>query len=101
MSRAAPCSHDCNKPFPLSGHGCLQTSLPCKSRGVFGLAADKIERDVPLTRLGLDSLMALELTIRLEREIGTKIPMSNLLGGRTINGLGEPILRLLNQTGSS
>jgi NADPH:quinone reductase-like Zn-dependent oxidoreductase/acyl carrier protein len=76
----------------------LADFIAAQVAGVFGLAADKIERDVPLTRLGLDSLMALELTIRLEREIGTKISMSNLLGGRTINGLGEPILRLLNQT---
>jgi thioesterase domain-containing protein/acyl carrier protein len=64
---------------------------------VFGTVEEKIDRSVPLTALGLDSLMVLELTNRVERELGVRLPMASLLGGPTVTELGGTLLRLLAQ----
>jgi thioester reductase-like protein len=63
--------------------------------GVFGVTPEKITRDAPLTSLGLDSLMAVELTNRIEREVGVTIPMGNLLGGPSIKALSTNLLQLV------
>ena len=63
--------------------------------GVFGTVADKIDRSARLTDLGLDSLMTLELTNRVERELGIRLPVGNLLSGPTITELARTIRQLL------
>jgi thioesterase domain-containing protein/acyl carrier protein len=66
--------------------------------GVFGTAEAKIDRSAPLTTLGLDSLMVLDLTNRVERELGLRIPMAGLLSGPTVAELAQTVLRLLGPT---
>jgi acyl transferase domain-containing protein/NADPH:quinone reductase-like Zn-dependent oxidoreductase/thioesterase domain-containing protein/acyl carrier protein len=63
--------------------------------GVFGTAEDTIDRDARLTDLGLDSLMTLELTNRVEREIGIRLPAGSLLSGPTIVELARSLRQLL------
>jgi NADPH:quinone reductase-like Zn-dependent oxidoreductase/thioesterase domain-containing protein/SAM-dependent methyltransferase/acyl carrier protein len=65
---------------------------------VFGTAEERIDRSAPLTALGLDSLMVLELTNRVEREAGVRLPMASLLVGPTIAELGATLVRLLAPT---
>jgi acyl transferase domain-containing protein/NADPH:quinone reductase-like Zn-dependent oxidoreductase/thioesterase domain-containing protein/SAM-dependent methyltransferase/acyl carrier protein len=62
---------------------------------VFGMAATQIDRDAPLTTLGLDSLMTVELIHRVEHELGLRMPMGTLLGGPTATQLAQAVLRLL------
>ena len=62
---------------------------------VFGIADERIDPATPLTNLGLDSLMILELTNRVERELGLRLPMASLLGGPNIVELSATVLRLL------
>ncbi|SMP66153.1 thioester reductase domain-containing protein [Neorhodopirellula lusitana] len=66
--------------------------------GVFGIASGEIDTDVSLIRLGLDSLMAVELVNRIESEFASKVPMSRLLSGPSINQLTE--LFLASMTGA-
>ncbi len=55
----------------------------------------QIERDHPLSRLGLDSLMAVDLVSEIERDLGVALPMELLLEGRSITELaGEALARL-------
>jgi len=80
--------------------GLLERYIAAQVAGVFGVAAEKVDRDTSLTNLGLDSLMALELANRLERDVATSIPMSSLLGGPSIRALARTILRALDQAGT-
>ncbi len=65
---------------------------------VFGTTAAKIDRDTPLTQIGLDSLMAIELMNRLESNLGISLPMGQFLQGPNINELAIPVLDLLLQS---
>lgn len=60
--------------------------------GVFGIEADQVDRDTSLTNLGLDSLMAIDLINRIENELGTSIPMGNVLRGPSLNELAESLV---------
>jgi thioester reductase-like protein len=75
--------------------GMVEDFIAAAVAGVFGVASDKVDRTAPLTSLGLDSLMAVELTNRIERELCTNIPMGSLLGGPSIQTLAQTILRLV------
>jgi NAD(P)-dependent dehydrogenase (short-subunit alcohol dehydrogenase family)/acyl carrier protein len=75
--------------------GLIEDFLAGQVAGVFGIAEDKVDRDTPLTGLGLDSLMAIELKNRVEKELGLTIPMGHLLGGPSLKTLAQSLLRLL------
>ena len=66
---------------------------------VFGTNADDVERDTPLTQIGLDSLMAIELMNRIESNLGISLPMSQFLQGPDIKQLAIPVLELLIKSG--
>ncbi len=54
-----------------------------------------IDLEVPLTSLGLDSLMAVELMNRIEGEMGLSVPMGKVLAGPSIRELGQIILQMI------
>ena len=76
----------------------VQDFIVAQVAGVFGMTEDRIDRAASLTTLGLDSLMILELTNRVEREVGLRIPMASLLSGPTVVELSQTVLRLLAPT---
>jgi len=57
------------------------TSLVAK---VFGVDASKVDSSAPLTQLGLDSLMAVELSATLKKAFNIKLTQMELLGGMSI-----------------
>ncbi len=65
---------------------------------VFGTTTADIDRETPLTQIGLDSLMAIELMNRLETNLGISLPMGQFLQGPNITELAVPVLELLIQT---
>jgi acyl transferase domain-containing protein/aryl carrier-like protein len=70
----------------------LRSYLADQLRDVLRLApADlaDIDGDVPFLRLGLDSLMALELRARMRRDLGSNLPIAALLDGTTLNDVVE------------
>ena len=73
----------------------IETFIVSQVAGVFGTAEERINRAARLTDLGLDSLMTLELTNRVERELGVRIPMGTLLTGPTIVELARSVRQLL------
>jgi thioester reductase-like protein len=83
---------------PESRQRLIEDFLAAQVAGVFGAVESAISRDTPLTSLGLDSLMAIELTNRIERELGMGIPMGALLNGPSITMLAETVMRLLAPT---
>jgi aryl carrier-like protein len=65
---------------------------------VLGLAPSKLDVQQPLNRVGLDSLMAVELKNRIEVDLGIALPTVELLEGPSITQLAT---RLLNQLGAA
>jgi NAD(P)-dependent dehydrogenase (short-subunit alcohol dehydrogenase family)/acyl carrier protein len=64
---------------------------------VLGFPATDLDRDQPLSSLGLDSLMAVELKNAIETELGVVVPMVSFLEDRTTVELGLQVLELLEQ----
>ncbi len=76
------------------------------TRHIAGTAARILLRSVqdvlgserPLIRLGLDSLMAMQLKSELDSLLGTNIPLTDFLAEQTIQALAEDILKQLDTT---
>lgn len=62
---------------------------------VLRLPSSEINRQVSLTRLGLDSLMAVELRNRLDAELQINVPTSFLMGAADLQALATYILERL------
>lgn len=56
---------------------------------VLRIRADALARDVPLNQLGLDSMIAVELRIRLEQAFGLAPKVVYLLQGTTVVGVAD------------
>ncbi|HTI15423.1 MAG TPA: type I polyketide synthase [Dictyobacter sp.] len=70
----------------------LQDYLREHVAGVIRLPAAQLDIDQPLTALGLDSLMAIELKNRLEMELSIRIPIVTFLQGPSIVQFATKIL---------
>ncbi|GAB6040932.1 SDR family NAD(P)-dependent oxidoreductase [Endothiovibrio diazotrophicus] len=71
-----------------TGDGELE-ALRTMVAAVLGGAAETVPLDTPLILLGLDSLMAVDLRDRLQKELGRTVAMTRLIGGVTVRGLAE------------
>jgi acyl transferase domain-containing protein/thioesterase domain-containing protein/acyl carrier protein len=56
---------------------------------VTSVAAEEIDVAAPLTAIGIDSLMALELKNNLETKLAITLPMGKLLAGPTVRSLAQ------------
>jgi len=59
------------------------------------LASEKIDRNRPLSELGMDSLMAVELRLALETRLGISLPLLSLSEGTNIVALAALVVRSL------
>ncbi len=60
--------------------------------GVFGVTPENVEHETPLNQMGLDSLMAIELKNRVEKDVAISLPMNEILSGPTLSQLAKVIL---------
>jgi acyl carrier protein len=57
---------------------------------LLGVASDAMSRDVPLESLGFDSLMAVELSMRIQQDVSVELPRMALLSkGLSVDGLAR------------
>ena len=107
-----PCQDGGQKPGAGgNGHGTREQllSMPTTERSqavqdymcgylskILKMPASKVPKDQPLNNMGLDSLIALEFEDSLHTELGTTIPMSELLRGPSILELSELVLSQLS-----
>ncbi|WP_344488893.1 SDR family NAD(P)-dependent oxidoreductase [Streptomyces enissocaesilis] len=59
-------------------------------------APERVDRTRPLDTLGMDSLMAAELVVALQRELACEIPTMEVINAAGINDLASRVLILLN-----
>ncbi|TWD12858.1 acyl transferase domain-containing protein [Streptomyces sp. T12] len=68
---------------------------------VMGLRPERVNTNRPLNRLGMDSLMAVELRNRIERRYQVKLPMVQLLKDGTITTVAQALATELNSADAS
>jgi acyl carrier protein len=61
------------------------------------IAVDDLEVDLPLERLGFDSLQATELQARLLEDLGVRIPVIRFLGFSSIASIAEEVVERLEK----
>jgi len=71
----------------------IEDFLAAQIAAVFGTEVDNLDRETPVTRMGLDSLMAIELLNRIEAALGIPFPMGAILSGPSVRDLASPVLR--------
>ncbi len=72
----------------------LQSYLADQVARVLGLSVSKLELNQPLSNLGLDSLMAVELKNRIALDLGVNMPMVKFLQGPSVE---QAALQILDQ----
>lgn len=73
----------------------VEESLREQISAVLGMDPAKLETDTRLADAGMDSLMAIELTVRLKKAFEMDVPTMKLMGGTTIGELRATILEQL------
>jgi amino acid adenylation domain-containing protein len=79
--------------------GLVEDLIAAQVGAVLGTEATRLDKDTPLTNLGLDSLMAIELVNRIEEKLGMSMPMGSVLNGPNIRDLSLPVLEKLLESG--
>ena len=62
---------------------------------VLGTTAARIDVDKPLTSLGMDSLMAVELRNWVEKELRVSVPIMEMMQASSLSGLADVLLTRL------
>ncbi len=74
----------------------METYLAGMVARVLGSAPEKIEPERPLTELGFDSLMAVELSTGLNSDLGVRIQVVKILEGTSSRALAATLLEALD-----
>ncbi len=86
---------------PGERHQLLQSYLSEQVARVLGLSASKLDVQQPLSNLGLDSLMAVELKNRIAVDLGVNVPMVKFLEGLSVNQAATQVLDQLTAEAST
>lgn len=65
--------------------------LRTQAAEVLGLRPERVNANRPLNRMGMDSLMAVELRNRIQRQFRTELPIVQILNGGTLTAVAEAI----------
>jgi 1-acyl-sn-glycerol-3-phosphate acyltransferase len=70
----------------------MEGLLADRAARVLGSSAEKVNAGVPLTDMGFDSLMAVELQTVVSRDFGVALPLAALLEGGTVADLATRVV---------
>ncbi|MGO9606246.1 MAG: beta-ketoacyl synthase N-terminal-like domain-containing protein [Candidatus Binataceae bacterium] len=79
----------------------LQSYLTELVARALGLSASKLDAQQPLSNLGLDSLMAVEVKNRIAVDLGMNVPMVTFLSGPSVEQAAAQLLHLLTSETST
>ena len=86
---------------PAERQRLLESYLRDQVAGKFGMTPSRLDIEVPLNHLEIDSLIAVELRTQIERDLGIAVPVVRLLDGASIAGLADWLGDRLSGDGSS
>ena len=86
---------------PAQRHRLLQSYLVEQVARVLGVSTSRLDVQQPLSNLGLDSLMAVELKNRIAVDLGVNMPMVKFLQGPSVEQAAAQILDQLTAEVSS
>jgi len=86
---------------PEERHQLLQSYLSAQVARVLGLAAAKLDLQQPLSNLGLDSLMAVELKNRIAVDLKVNVPVVKFLQGFSVDQAVTQVLDQLTAEGTN
>ncbi|WP_432906563.1 acyl carrier protein [Micromonospora matsumotoense] len=66
---------------------------------VLGMSSAQVHPRRPLKRQGLDSLMAVEVRTRVQRDLGMMLPIAKMLGGHSVAELAGEVFSQLGDPG--
>jgi amino acid adenylation domain-containing protein/thioester reductase-like protein len=93
-------AEETGEPATPSTESVQALTLACTAQ-VLGLSENHLDAHEPLDRLGLDSLMAIELRNKIEGDLGVTLPVSEFLQGPTVIQLADMIVEKASRPGSS
>jgi NAD(P)-dependent dehydrogenase (short-subunit alcohol dehydrogenase family)/acyl carrier protein len=64
---------------------------------VLGTSEERLDLDRPVTELGLDSLMGVELRSKIEADMGVELSMMNVFSGATISSLASTLVQTMRR----
>jgi NADPH:quinone reductase-like Zn-dependent oxidoreductase len=76
---------------PAERAGLLRPYVHREVARVLGFDASALDADLPLSSVGFDSLMAVQLRNRLQADLAVELPIAALLGGPTVAELGAAL----------
>lgn len=83
---------------PAEARDLLAGLLAVEVGRILGLGVETIERHRPLSEIGMDSLMAVELGLVIEQRLGTGLSGLSIAGGASVATLSETLVRTLQGT---
>ncbi len=78
----------------------LECQLARYAAQVLDIEAERVDPYRPLTDMGVDSLMAVELQLALRQDLGVEPALVEILGGVTLHGLVPGLLEQISLNGS-
>jgi myxalamid-type polyketide synthase MxaE and MxaD len=85
---------------PDERSGLVEAYLAEQVARVLGMEVAELDHAVPLSSIGIDSLMAVEVKNRVELDLGVVIPMVQLLQGPSVTLLANHVLDLFSACSS-
>ncbi len=79
----------------------LESYLRDQAASKLGMTPSRLDTQLPLNHLGLDSLTAMQLRNQIERDLGIVVPVVQLLDGRSVAGLADWLGDQLSGAGSA
>ena len=75
----------------LTDRAAVERYLTQVLAGVLGLPPAQVHPQRPLKRQGIDSLMAVEVRTRVQRDLGTLLPIAKMLGGQSVAEMADEL----------
>ena len=80
---------------PEEGLRLLEVHLRAQVAKVLRLSPEEVDMEVPIPRMGLDSLMAIELKTQIQNALGVSVPIVTFLQGSSVSQLLARLMELL------
>ena len=94
---AGPLAEELRSMAPEKARAKVAQILCTEIARILRIAAAQIDRDKPLSDIGLDSLMGVELRLSAEERLGIEVPLMSIGGAGSLNDLSGQIVKLLRE----